>query len=76
MIERWKYQIKTGWPFGVIMPVVITLFDWFGSTFSLIDAFFSKRFLIELVIFLFVGIFAIGYSNWRERAKNEMYNKN
>jgi hypothetical protein len=76
MSERWKYQIKKGLPFGIIMPIVMTSFDWFGTSETFAQAFISKKFLAELVIFLFVGIFAIGYSSWREKAKNEMYNKN
>jgi hypothetical protein len=28
MNERWKYQIRTGLPFGIIMPIVIISFDW------------------------------------------------
>lgn len=75
MSERWKYQIKTGLPFGIIMPIAMTLLDWWGSSTSLADAFISKKFLAQLAIFLSVGVFAIGYSNWRERAKNEEYNK-
>ena len=73
MYERWKYQIKKGLPFGIIMPIVITSFDWYGGTFT--GAFFSKKFLILLLIFLFVGIFIVGYSSWREQRMNNEYNK-
>lgn len=73
MNDRWKYQIKTGLPFGILMPIVLTSFDWYGTSFA--AAFFTEKFLIKLVVFLFVGIFLIGYSNWREKRKNEEYNK-
>jgi hypothetical protein len=76
MSKRWKHQFKSGLPFGIIMPILMTSFDWFGTPLSFKEAFFSKKFLEELVIFLFVGVFIIGYSSWREKAKNEMYNKN
>ena len=76
MNERWKYQIKKGLPFGIIMPIVITSIDWYGTSDTFTQAFVSKKFLVELIVFLLVGIFAIGYSSWREKAKNEMYNKN
>ena len=75
MSERWKYQIKTGLPFGIIMPIIMTLFDWYGTESSFTAAFLSVKFLIKLVFFLFVGVFGIGYSNWREKQKNNEYNK-
>lgn len=73
MNERWKHQIKAGLPFGIIMPVLLTLFEGYGASYK--DAFFSERFLMQLGIFLFVGVFVIGYSKWREVRKNEEYNK-
>ncbi|MDI9256030.1 MULTISPECIES: hypothetical protein [Flavobacterium] len=73
MSERWKYQIKTGLPFGIFMPIVLTLVEWYYSSFS--EAFISIKFLVRLCIFLFVGIFLIGYSNWRAKKKSEEYNK-
>jgi cytochrome c biogenesis factor len=74
MNERWKYQIRTGLPFGIMMPVVMTAMDWYGTSFG--EAFFSMKFLVKLIIFVLGGIFVIGYFNWREKQKNEMYNKN
>ncbi len=74
MSERWKYQIKKGLPFGLIMPILLTIVEAYGTSYQ--EAFFSKRFLGLLAIFLFAGVFIIGYSYWRERQKNEMYNKN
>jgi hypothetical protein len=73
MSERWNYQIKTGLPFGIIMPIVLTSFEWYGTSFT--EAFLSKKFLVYLLVFLFVGVFIIGYSNWREKKKNQEYNK-
>lgn len=76
MSERWKHQIKMGLPFGIAMPIMITLFDWWGTSETFAEAFLTKKFLIKFVVFMFLGIFLIGYSSWREKAKNEMYNKN
>ncbi|MGC4040841.1 MAG: hypothetical protein QM710_08705 [Flavobacterium sp.] len=73
MNERWKYQIKSGLPFGIIMPVILTCFEWYGTTFT--EAFFTRKFLVYLATFLFFGVFVIGYSNWREKQKNNEYNK-
>ena len=76
MSERWKYQIKTGLPFGIVMPIIMTLFEWYGTSETFAEAFFTMKFLIKLIVFVTIGVFLIGYSYWRERAKNEMYNKN
>jgi len=73
MNERWKYQIKTGLPFGIIMPVVLTSLDWYGTSFK--EAFLTQKFLISLIVFLFGGVFVIGYFNWKEYKKGQEYNK-
>ncbi|WP_264519964.1 hypothetical protein [Flavobacterium sp. N1994] len=72
MNERWTYQLKKGLPFGIIMPIIITAIEGYGTSYT--EAFLSIKFLIELVLFLFVGIFIIGYSSWREKRKNNEYN--
>lgn len=76
MSERWKYQIRKGLPFGIIMPIAMTSLDWFGTSDTFAEAFFTMKFLIKFTVFMAIGIFLIGYSYWREKAKNEMYNKN
>ena len=73
MSERWKYQLKTGLPFGLMMPIALTSMDWYYTSFA--EAFFSVKFLIKLIIFLVVGVFLIGYSNWRAKKKEEEYSK-
>lgn len=73
MSDRWKYQIKSGLPFGLLLPIFITALDWYGTSFE--EAFLTQKFMISLAVFLFAGIFIIGYFNWREKQKNEEYNK-
>jgi cytochrome c biogenesis factor len=73
MNERWKYQIKSGLPFGLLLPIGLGLVDCYGTSFS--EAFFTLKFLITLLIFLFLGIFVIGFNNWKERRKTIEYNK-
>ena len=75
MGRRWKYQIKKGLPFGIAMPILLAVFEGYGTS-SYADTFLSEKFAVQLVVFLLAGIFIIGYSSWREKAKNEMYNKN
>ena len=73
MSERWKYQIKSGLPFGLLLPIVLGLLDWYGTSFS--EDFFTLKFLISLLVFLLGGIFVIGYYNWKEVQKNIEYNE-
>lgn len=73
MSERWKCQIKSGLPFGILLPIFLAAMDGYGTSFE--EAFLTKKFLINLVVFLFLGVFVIGYSNWREKRKNDEYNK-
>jgi len=73
MSERWKYQIKSGLPFGLLLPIVLGLLDWYGTSFS--EAFFTLKFLISLLVFLLGGIFVVGYYNWKEVQKNIEYNE-
>jgi hypothetical protein len=73
MSERWKCQIKSGLPFGLLLPIVLGLLDWYGTSFS--EAFFTLKFLISLLVFLLGGIFVIGYYNWKEVQKNIEYNE-
>jgi len=73
MSERWKYQIKSGLPFGLLLPIFLGFLDWYGTSFS--DAFFTLKILISFLVFLFLGIFVIGYYNWREKRKTLEYNK-
>jgi nicotinamide riboside transporter PnuC len=69
MSERWRYQIKSGLPFGLLLPIVLGIIDWYKTSFS--EAFFTFKFLISLLVFLFGGIVVIGYYNWKEKRKNE-----
>lgn len=67
MTERWNYQIKQGLLYGLIMSVLSAGFELQEKTFE--EAFMSYRFLIRLLIFIVVGIFLIGYLNWKEKQK-------
>ena len=73
MSQRWKHQIKAGLPFGILMPIFLTALEGYYSTYQ--EAFCSIKLLYRLLVFLPIGVFVIGYSSWRERFKNEQYNK-
>ena len=69
MSERWKYQIRTGGIYGLILSFVLDLFD--SSEMSFNDAFFRQKSIIRLVYFLLIGIFIVGYSGWKKKVKRE-----
>ena len=69
MSKRWKYQIKHGLFYAVIMAVIIGLFEMQNNT--LAEIFFTQRFALKFVVLLLVGIFLIGYLNWRELQKKQ-----
>lgn len=73
MSERWKYQIKTGGFWGIFMTVFNVLFEIKEK--SLIEQLTSKTFYLKLVVYVLVGIFALGYFNWKQKLKRENSNK-
>ncbi len=73
MSERWKYQIKSGGFYALFMTLCLTLWDGYCTTFD--EAFFSKKFIIRLVMFLLAGVFIIGYFNWKAKIKSKATKK-
>ena len=69
MSERWKYQIKTGGLWGLIIAVVIPTLDLFQLSFE--QAFFSKHNFIRTAYFVTFGVCLIGYLSWRKKVKSE-----
>ncbi|MEW7291030.1 hypothetical protein [Aquimarina sp. 2304DJ70-9] len=55
MNEKWKNRIKTGAIWGGIAAIVSNLFK-LTDHMSFGDIFFSYRFLLELLVFLAIGI--------------------
>ncbi|MFV8345603.1 hypothetical protein [Flavobacterium sp. ZB4P13] len=69
MSERWKFQIKNGVIWGLIISSCIAVFDVFEMSFE--DAFLSKEKLLRTLYFILAGIFIVGYSNWKKKVKRE-----
>ncbi len=55
MSEKWKNRVKIGGIWGVIAAIVSNLFK-LTDHMSFEDIFFSYRFLLELLVFLVIGI--------------------
>lgn len=67
MSERWKYQIKTGAPWGVFM-IIITLF--FGLKENPLTAQIADpNFYLRSAGYVLFGIFVLGYSSWKAKKK-------
>ena len=67
MSERWKYQIKTGAFWGIFMSVFNVLFEIQEKPLAVQLS--SPVFYLRAVVFLLVGIFLLGYVNWKQKAK-------
>ena len=69
MSERWKYQIKMGGFWGLFMVVFMTLFELQEKPFM--QQLSDRNFYIRAVGYITIGIFILGYFNWREKLKRE-----
>jgi hypothetical protein len=67
MNERWQYQLKTGGIWGVFMVVFTTLFDLKEK--PLTEQFSNSNFYLRSVIYIGIGIFVLGYFNWKAKIK-------
>ncbi len=69
MSERWNYQIKTGLLWGLIMIILMALFE--SQETPIQQQLASSRFYIRGSIYILVGIFLLGYFNWKQKQKNQ-----
>ncbi|WP_333598947.1 hypothetical protein [Flavobacterium sp.] len=73
MSERWKFQLKVGIFWGLFMIVFMTLMDWKEK--PILTEVTLPKFYVKLAIYLLVGIFGLGYFNWKEKEKQEKKNQ-
>jgi hypothetical protein len=69
MSERWKYQLKSGGLWGVFMIIFMTLFEIKEKPF--VEQINSYNFYFRAVVYLIIGIFVLGYFNWKAKIKRE-----
>lgn len=69
MSERWKYQFKTGTFWGVFMSVFNVLFELQEKPLNVQLS--SPAFYFRALVFILVGIFVLGYFNWKAKVKRE-----
>ena len=73
MSERWKYQLKMGGFWGIFMIIFMTLFEIKEKSIS--EQLSSPNFYIRAISYLVLGIFVLGYFNWKSKVKRENSNK-
>jgi hypothetical protein len=69
MSERWKYQIKTGAFWGIFMSVFNLLFELQEKPLGVQLS--TPVFYFRAVVFILVGIFLLGYVNWKQKVKQQ-----
>ncbi|QBZ97054.1 hypothetical protein [Flavobacterium sangjuense] len=69
MNERWKYQLKTGGLWGVLMIVFSILFTLKEKPLEV--QLTSPNFYIRSLVYLLAGTFILGYFNWKAKKKAE-----
>ena len=69
MSERWKFQLKSGGFWGLLMVVFTTLFGLQEMTF--LQQVNNPNFYYRAAGYLIVGIFVLGYINWKAKEKKE-----
>ena len=72
MSERWKYQIKSVGLWGVFMTAFNVLFEIKEKPFMQQIA--TSNFYIRAVGFILMGIFVLGYFNWKQKVKRDTTN--
>jgi hypothetical protein len=67
MTARWKYQFRFGLLWGTLMTVLMTAFNaWENENWHM---FLKWNFLLRLAVFCAVGIFLVGYFNWKDKER-------
>lgn len=69
MSERWKYQVKTGAFWGLFMTVFNVLFEIKEKPLNIQLS--SPGFYLRALVFILVGIFVLGYVNWKQKVKQQ-----
>jgi len=73
MSDRWKYQIKTGGFWGIFMTFFNVLFEIKEK--PLMEQLHATNFYIRAVGYTLVGIFILGYFNWKQLEKQRNSNE-
>ena len=65
MSDRWKFQLKNGLIWGLLVSLIMTGFDLFEM--SIEDALLSNKNLFRMLLFILAGIFVVSYFSWKRK---------
>lgn len=65
MSERWKYQLKYGLIWGLLVSFITAAFDLYSMTFQ--EVYLSEKNTIRTVLFVLAGIFVVSYFSWKKK---------
>ena len=65
MSERWKFQLKNGLIWGLLVSFIMAGFDLFEM--SIEDALLSNKNLFRMLLFILAGIFVVSYFSWKRK---------
>lgn len=69
MSERWKFQIISGFKFGIFMAVLMTGFT--AIIEQSFGPFLSAMFIWKLLVWIIFSILFKGYFDWKELQKKQ-----
>jgi hypothetical protein len=69
MSERWKYQIKSGGIWGLFMSGFSLFFNMKEQPIA--EQLQNPQFWFRTVIYLTIGVFGLGYYNWKQKQKQQ-----
>jgi hypothetical protein len=72
MSKRWKYQLKYGIIWGLLVSFITASFDLYNMTFQ--EVYLTEKNLIRTLYFVLTGIFLVSYFSWKKKIKEEGIN--
>ena len=69
MSKRWKYQLKYGLIWGLLVSFITATFDLYSMTFQ--EVYLSEKNTIRTALFVLAGIFVVSYFSCKKKIKSE-----
>nr|WP_315206070.1 hypothetical protein [uncultured Flavobacterium sp.] len=69
MSKKWKYQLKYGLIWGLLVSFITAAFDLYSMTFQ--EVYLSEKNTIRTALFVLAGIFVVSYFSWKKKTKSE-----
>lgn len=69
MSEKWKYQLKYGLIWGLLVSFITAALDLYSMTFQ--EVYLSEKNTIRTSSFILAGIFVVSYFSWKKKLIRE-----